>query len=585
MKTIFNLIAAALLLGMTACTNEEFVESPVQNEGGKVISLTLNANRDGATTRSAVSYNSEYGSLESAWKAGDVIYVYSIKSGAQLGTLAIDGDITNQKASDAAQWKTSYATFKGTITLGAGDDIKDNLAFVYQGDGQALTVDAEGLLTYNIEAKDAAADLNVFDVAYATGQVQGTAAEAYLAVSFSNKLAFGYFSTEDFAAGNLTSDYYNQFTLDVKTGNVKGVGTGAVVPGNKTFYMPLVPGNINIKLAKAWSQKEGAYGYSGGELTKTFTAAAGTYYRLSKNNATSFGPVPFKESDWKKYNTLATSKFSVSATKQVYFTQGNLQYIGSAATPYWRVADSQYDYLGTSNGKAENAESGSKIAADVDVDLFGWGSVDVPFLGSNDNEDYEWGLTNTKGGEELPAENNWATKFNNGTDVLYASDSNIAYGTAAKKGGNYCVLTRAEWQYLFANHYWGFATVTMDNGNTVNGLVICPNTVTTEEQAKTFLAGTVYKSSANQTGKTGAYSENSITQETIDTNGLLFLPAAGNRSNLSVGGVGSYGYYWSTTSSSAKNAYSVYFGTTYFGSAGNYGRYYGFSVRLASVVE
>lgn len=581
MKTTFNLIAAALLLGMTACTNEEFVESPVQNEGGKVISLTLNANRGDATTRSDVSYNSEYGSLESAWKAGDVIYVYSIKSGAKLGTLAIDGDVTNQKASDAAQWKTSYATFKGTITLGTGDAITDKLAFVYQGDGRSLTADAEGLLTYDIEAKEDVADLNVFDVAYATGQLQGTAAEAYLAVSFSNKLAFGYFSTETFAAGNLNTDYYNQFTLDVKTGTLKGVGTGAVVPGNKTFYMPLIPGTINIQLDKAWSKVGDDYGYSGGALSKTFTAAAGTYYRLSKNNATDpLGPVAFESTTWKKYNTLADSKFNVSATTQVYFTQGNLQYIGSAATPYWRVADSQYDYLGTSNGKPANADSGATIDANTDVDLFGWGEVEPPFLGSNVNADYQPDITT--GNVDLTTD--WATKFN-GTAKLYASDSNVEYKDAAKKGGNYCVLTKAEWQYLFANQYWGFATVTLTNGSTVNGLVICPNTVTTEEQAKTFLTGTVYKSSATQSGKTGAYSENSITQATIDENGLLFLPAAGNRSGLSISNVGSRGYYWSTTSSSATDAYSVNFNATYFYSAVSSRRYYGFSVRLASVVS
>lgn len=60
------------------------------------------------------------------------------------------------------------------------------------------------------------------------------------------------------------------------------------------------------------------------------------------------------------------------------------------------------------------------------------------------------------------------------------------------------MLTKDEWQYLFANQYWGFATVNLTVGGSVNGLVICPNTVTTEEAAKAFLTGTVYKSSATQ---------------------------------------------------------------------------------------
>ena len=60
-------------------------------------------------------------------------------------------------------------------------------------------------------------------------------------------------------------------------------------------------------------------------------------------------------------------EFSVSATQTVRFSQGNLQYIGSAATPYWKFAESQWDYLGTSNG-----HKGTDV--NVDRDLFRWGA-------------------------------------------------------------------------------------------------------------------------------------------------------------------------------------------------------------------
>ncbi len=75
-------------------------------------------------------------------------------------------------------------------------------------------------------------------------------------------------------------------------------------------------------------------------------------------------------------------------------------------------------------------------------------------------------------------------------------------------------------------------------------------------------------------------------QATIDANGLLFLPAAGYRSGAGAPSyVGTYGFYWSATSSSATNAYVVYFYTTYFDSASSGNRYRGYSVRLASVVS
>ena len=60
----------------------------------------------------------------------------------------------------------------------------------------------------------------------------------------------------------------------------------------------------------------------------------------------------------------------------------------------------------------------------------------------------------------------------------------------------------------------------------------------------------------------------------------IFLPAAGDRHGPSVGNVGSYGYYWSSSlyESNPINAYSLYF---YSGGVGwySYSRYYGHTVR------
>ncbi len=58
--------------------------------------------------------------------------------------------------------------------------------------------------------------------------------------------------------------------------------------------------------------------------------------------------------------------FTINANgDQVYFSQGNLQYIGSAATPYWKFADHQWDYIG-------DAQTGTSEM--LDRDLFGWGT-------------------------------------------------------------------------------------------------------------------------------------------------------------------------------------------------------------------
>ena len=57
--------------------------------------------------------------------------------------------------------------------------------------------------------------------------------------------------------------------------------------------------------------------------------------------------------------------FSVSATKKVFFSQGNLQYQPSTGT--WQFAEHQYDYVGEGNANTSSNYSGWK-------DLFEWGT-------------------------------------------------------------------------------------------------------------------------------------------------------------------------------------------------------------------
>lgn len=57
-------------------------------------------------------------------------------------------------------------------------------------------------------------------------------------------------------------------------------------------------------------------------------------------------------------------KFTINGNGgKVYFSQGDLQYIGSAATPYWQFAEHQWDYIG------HNASQGT------DYDLIDWNTA------------------------------------------------------------------------------------------------------------------------------------------------------------------------------------------------------------------
>ena len=115
----------------------------------------------------------------------------------------------------------------------------------------------------------------------------------------------------------------------------------------------------------------------------------------------------------------------------------------------------------------------------------------------------------------------------------------------------------------------GTATV-----NGVNGLILLPDNWTLP------------------TGVTFTYGEGSWSQNTysasdwskMEANGAVFLPAAGYRDGTDVGGVGSNGYYWSSSAYDDNYAYCLYFDGSYV-DAGNDYRDFGQSVRLVRGVE
>lgn len=565
MKKILTLFAVAAALMTVSCSKEN--QAP-EAQDGKTIQLTLQATRGEADTKTAITMNEEYHSLESVWAAGDKIYVYSIKSGAKLGFLTVDAEsIVDQKASATSQYSTSYAAFIGSIELGGGDAIGDTFAFVYQGNRAELSV-SEGILTFPIGTSDSVAGLNEWDVAYATGKIQGTEGSASCAVTFTNKVAFGYFTTTPLGSGSdIDMNYFSDFTLNVKTGAFAGVKGTVTVPRNAAFFMPLVPGTVNMTADTEWDDTPGYLRYRGIQQSISFTATAGYYYRLGISGE--YGPVQIESTDWTNYEILRNSTFAISASQSVHFTQGNLQWISTdpseATIGYWKIADTQYSYFGNNNTKGTSTAAGSTVGAG-NLDIFGWGEVQAPFRCSNTDSEYS-------------LSNDWAYKFNNGTPLYVVYDEVVW----PNHGETYYVLTAAQWDYLLNHQYWGLATVTVNN-NSVKGLVVCPSTINTLEAAKGILGNdSIVRSS---TDVTPSYSDIIINnQEIIDNNGLLFLPAAGYRSDAtSFGGVGYEGRYWTPSSASTTNAYNLYFENGKFYTNISFAKHRSFSVRLATLV-
>ena len=244
---------------------------------------------------------------------------------------------------------------------------------------------------------------------------------------------------------------------------------------------------------------------------------------------------------------------------QVWFSQGNLQYIGSASTPYWKFADNQWDYLG-------NSQTGSNL--NVNRDLFGWGTSGYnhgavcyqPWSTSTNNYDY--------------------FAYGQSTYDLFNQTGQADWGyNSINNGGSTTNLWRTlritEWQYLFESRATTsgirYAKAIVNN---VNGIILLPDNWSVD----------IY--SLNETNTIGSsYNSNDIAESQwtiLENAGAIFLPAAGNRGGTtSFNSVGSEGCYWSSSHLNYSNsAYDICFSDLNLRLDWGHSRWAGLSVRL-----
>ena len=260
---------------------------------------------------------------------------------------------------------------------------------------------------------------------------------------------------------------------------------------------------------------------------------AGTAYGEEKTFTTLEEPPAFP-------NGAIDGKFTVNAYNgQVYFSQGNLQYIGSAAEPYWKFADYQWEYLGD-NGQTSDSPT-------IDRDLFRWGTSGYDH-GANCYQPW----SNSQTASDYYAYGDMA--YN-----LYDQTGQADWGyNAISNGGNeensgWRTLTGDEWQYVIFDRITPsgirFAPA---NVNGVNGLILLPDNWNDSIYA---LNNTNVFS-----GSSAVFSSNTISAydwvNSLETNGAVFLPAAGrleteynNDDNFRI-------YYWSSSSYSERSAYN-----------------------------
>ncbi len=248
----------------------------------------------------------------------------------------------------------------------------------------------------------------------------------------------------------------------------------------------------------------------------------------------------------KEFTTLASNlsdgsfvekPFSVSASKTVTFSPGNLQY--HAANNEWRFAPNQTDHIGADNANISPSYNGW-------IDLFGWGTGNNPTNKSTDYYDYptfvDWGIN--KIGNDAP--NTWRT------------------------------LTKDEWDYILNNRTNASNLKSVAQVNGVNGLILLPDSWTCPSGV-TFKSGFYNNYGIEYYAEYQTFSASDWSK--LEVSGAVFLPAAGVRYGSDVDGVRSFGIYWSATEYDSDYAGSLGF-YSYAAYMYYYYRQLGQSVRL-----
>ena len=265
--------------------------------------------------------------------------------------------------------------------------------------------------------------------------------------------------------------------------------------------------------------------------------------------------------------------FSVSATKKVQFSQGNLQATYDGTNWTWAFAEHQWDYIGNAAGNTKvTATSPFIISENATVDLFGWVGASSTWTGAA-----QYGITSSP-----------ATSATDGYGNVATENLKADWGTTM--GTGWRTLTKDEWTYLFstrtsggtvfgtASARYAYAEINTD-GTPTKGIILFPDGVDIAASEVTT-AGTVNITSSWGTKCTSAQ------WTALADKGCVFLPAAGYRSGTSMNSVGAIGLYWSSSPyTDVASAYCVYFYSSYMDPADYFVRSYGFSVRLVRDAE
>ena len=341
------------------------------------------------------------------------------------------------------------------------------------------------------------------------------------------------------------------YTVSIAANPAEG---GAVIGGGS-----FISGTSHTVTATAYSGYKFLNWTEGGVVVSTnvsYTFTVSTNHSLTAN---------FRASNQVPAGGL-NGLFKVSALKQVWFSQGNLQY--QASTNTWRFATNQWDYVGYANSNISSSYNGW-------IDLFGWGTSGW----DNGNDCYQpWSTNNIFG--HIYGPRVWTTFGYNCDLNLTGAYANSDWGVfnmisnGGNASGSWRTLTNDEWRYVFdfRNTASGirYAKAIVCG---VKGIVLLPDN---------WDSNAFSLSSTNMMGVD--FDSNIINandwEDSFESFGAVFLPAAGYRYGEEPRLIGSYGCYWSASCVGSEKASEISFDESHLSSQQDSDRYFGESVRL-----
>ncbi len=534
MKLTIPAMAALLMAALAACSGEDdqlvaFEGSPLEKEYTLSVETAKGISAVVGDLQSQTRALTQSGStLTASWATTDRVYVQND------GTWAT-GSLQPQAAG-------ATATLKGSLT-GVTIAVDDVLTLQFPKSGTLDYSGQKGTL------EDMAAN---YDYATATATVRAVSGGnvAADAATFTNQQAIVRFTLLDAADGTTP---VNATSLTVSD----GTNTYSVNPDAATndLYVA-IPGFSGRTVTLKATTASGKYKF----VKPAVSFTNGQYYEVT---------VKMEEPTWADVPGTLPGMFSVSASKKVWFSQGNLQAVfasaGSSCT--WKFADNQWDCVGNAAANTKINGSGSVSQAGT-VDLFGWNGAASSYDNygiNNSNTEGDYGNTS---GESL--KHDWGTlAITNG-------------GAAANSGwrtlsGKYT----GEWYYLFntrsASTVCGTANARFAKAylfGTTHGVILFPDHYTHPD-------GVAAPTGINDTSNT-SWNANQYTVDDwakMEAAGAVFLPTAGYRNKTTI--YSEYAYYWSSTADgNIKASYMSVYSENIFACNTSRSRYYGLAVRL-----